>query len=332
VGVLEALTPALSRTREREKVTRSSAQGLRTSSLSLWERAGVRAARRALAGVLLACILPTHAITVTDDRRIAVDIPQPPQRIVSLLPSLTESVCVLQACGRLVGVDDYSNFPASVRALPHVGGLEDARIESIVALKPDLVLAPTSSRALERLQALGIRVLALEPRTLADVQRVLALLAPVLGSGDPASVWREIEQDLAAAARELPPGMRGTRVYFEVSSAPYAASESSFIGELLSRLGVRNIVPGTLGPFPRLNPEFVVRADPQWIMVADDDVSRLPSRPGWDRIRALRDGHVCVFTAAQGDVLVRAGPRLAEAARLMVHCLRGQSSAPGTTR
>src|SRR4029453_6170705 len=105
---------------------------------------------------------------------------------VSLLPSMAEFVCALDACGRLVGVDDYSNHPASVRALPHVGGLEDARGETIAPLKPDLVLAPTSSRALERLQSLGLKVLALEPRTFADVQRVLALLGPLLAARDAA--------------------------------------------------------------------------------------------------------------------------------------------------
>lgn len=288
--------------------------------------------RRWLALLLLAGAGCAHAVQVTDDRGVRVAFPQPPQRIVSLLPSLTEFVCVLQACARLVGVDDYSNHPPSVRALPHVGGLEDARIESIVALKPDLVLAPTSSRALDRLQGLGLKVLALEPRTFADVQRVLALLGPVLGRPDAPAVWRGIEQELAAAASELPPRLRGTRVYFEVSSAPYAASEASFIGELLARLGLRNIVPGALGPFPRLNPEFVVRADPDWILVADDDVTRLPSRPGWAGMRALREGHVCVFTQAQGDVLVRAGPRMAEAARLMVRCLRGELAAQGAAR
>src|SRR5688572_25539015 len=123
--------------------------------------------------LLLAAAAGAHALQVTDDRGTRVDFAQPPQRIVSLLPSLTEFVCALQACDRLVGVDDYSNHPAWVRSLPHVGGLEDARIESIVALKPDLVLVPTSSRALDRLQSLGLKVLALEPRTFADVQRVL---------------------------------------------------------------------------------------------------------------------------------------------------------------
>lgn len=275
--------------------------------------------------LLVALAFPTHAIQLTDDLGHRVAFDHPPQRIVSLLPSLTEFTCVLGACDRLVGVDDFSNFPASVRQLPHVGGLEDARVESIVGLRPDLVLAPTSSRALPRLQALGLKVLALEPRTFADVRRVLALLGPVLAARDAEQVWRDIEQGVDAAAKELPASLRGSRVYFEVSTAPYAAGTSSFIGELLARIGARNIVPASLGPFPKLNPEFVVRADPDVIMLAEEERgANIASRPGWRRLRAVRQGRICVFTRDEGDVLVRAGPRMAEGARLMVRCLQGR--------
>jgi iron complex transport system substrate-binding protein len=275
---------------------------------------------------LLFGLLPAaQALQLTDDLGHHVAFDRPPQRIVSLLPSLTEFVCVLGACERLVGVDDYSNHPASVRRIPHVGGLEDARVESIVGLRPDLVLVPTSSRALPRLQALGLKVLALEPRTFADVRRMLGLLGPVLAARDADAVWREIEQGVAAAASELPRPLRGTRVYFEVSTAPYAASESSFIGELLARIGARNIVPAALGPFPKLNPEFVVRADPDVIMLAEKEpAARIASRPGWHHLRAVRQHRICAFTPAEGDVLVRAGPRMAEGARLMVRCLQGR--------
>jgi iron complex transport system substrate-binding protein len=285
-------------------------------------------------GALLATFsFLAHAIQLSDDLHATTYFTRPPQRIVSLLPSLTESVCALGACERLVGVDDYSNFPERVRSLPHVGGLEDARVEAIVALQPDLVLVPTSSRALERLRALGVKVVALEPRTFADVRRVLALLGPLLAARDGEAVWREIEQGLAAAVRELPAPLRGTRVYFEVSSSPYAASEASFIGELLARLGVRNVVPAALGPFPRLNPEFVVRADPDVIMLAEDErIGSLATRPGWQRMRAVREGRICAFTEGEGDVLVRAGPRMAEAARLMVRCLRGDLQARSGAR
>jgi iron complex transport system substrate-binding protein len=211
-----------------------------------------------------------------------------------------------------------------VRKLPHVGGLEDANIESIVALKPDVVLLAASSRALGRLEGLGLKVVALEPKTLADVQRVIGKVAQILGSDQAPRLWAQINTGVDAAARELPRELRGTRVYFEVNSAPYAASEASFIGELLARIGAANVVPGRLGPFPKLNPEFVVRADPQVIMVSDRNAQALKTRPGWDRIQAVREGRVCMFTAEQGDVLVRPGPRMAEGAQLMVQCLTGR--------
>jgi iron complex transport system substrate-binding protein len=293
------------------------------SSLSPWERAGVRA-RAALAGVLLFLSTLSHAVQAIDDRGLRVELPRPPQRIVSLMPSLTETVCALGACARLVGVDDYSDWPLSVKSLPHVGGLEDARVESIVALKPDLVLAPTSSRALPRLQALGLPVIALEPRTLRDVRRVLQVLGPVLAAGDADELWQKINRDVRLAALRLSPRQRGTRVYVEVGSTPFAASEGSFIGELLERLGTQNIVPASLGVFPQLNPEFVVRADPQVILIGRDDAPGLRSRPGWSRIAALRSGRVCALEVDQVNVLMRAGPRLGEAAQLLVECLEGR--------
>ena len=120
----------------------------------------------------------------------------------------------------------------------------------------------------------------------------------------------------------MPQRARGTRVYFEVNGAPYAAGESSFIGETLSRLGARNVVPAALGPFPKINPEFVVRADPDLIMVGDATFAGMAQRPGWSKMRAIRENRVCVFTPAQSDVMVRPGPRMAEAARDMVACLQ----------
>lgn len=269
----------------------------------------------------MATLAQAAPITVVDDRGHTVTLIQPPQRIVSLLPSLTETVCALGACERLVGVDRYSNWPASVVPLQGVGGGLDPNIEAIVALRPDVVLMATSSRAQARLESLGLKVVALEPKTYADVQRVLGKVGQVLGVADAQQVWRVIEAGVQAAAQSLPAAARGTRVYFEVNSGPYAAGPSSFIGETLARLGAGNIVPAALGPFPKLNPEFVVRADPDLIMVGARSAEGLAARPGWSQMRALRDGRLCRFDAAQSDVLIRPGPRMAEAARLMAGCL-----------
>ena len=267
-----------------------------------------------------------HAVVLRDDRQIEVTIAKPPQRIVSLLPSLTETVCALGQCDKLVGVDRYSNWPESIAKLPRMGGGIDPNIESVVAAKPDLVLMATSARGAERFTSLGLTVLALEPRSHADVQRVMRIVAqaldvPVVESD---RVWRHIDAAVNAAAQSIPAQAKGQRVYFEVSRAPYGASESSFIGETLQRLGARNILPASLGPFPKINPEFVVRAEPDLIMVGDSNFADMTTRPGWQNMRAMRTQRVCHFKSEESDVLVRAGPRMAEAARLMAKCLTGK--------
>ena len=276
---------------------------------------------RSLLALLWLGASAAQALQVTDDRGVTLNFAQAPQRIVSLLPSLAETVCELGHCARLVGVDRYSNYPASLQKLPQVGGGLDPNIEAIVALKPDVVLMAKSSRAGERLEALGLKVLALEPKTHADVQRVLLKLGQLLEVPDAQRVWRAMDAGVSAAAQSLPARLRGARVYFEVNQGPYAASEASFIGETLTRLGVTNIVPAKLGPFPKLNPEYIVRANPDLIMVGQDSADGLTQRPGWSSIRAVREHRVCVFPAEQANVLVRPGPRMAEAARLMAQCL-----------
>jgi iron complex transport system substrate-binding protein len=282
--------------------------------------------RIALGVLVLQASAVQAAIEVRDERGVVVSLAAPPRRIVALLPSLTESVCALGACERLVGVDRYSNSPASVRALPQVGGGLDPNVEAILALRPDVVLLAKSSRVTQRLEALGLKVVALEPKNHADVRRVLDALGTVLGTGDAQHVWRAIDASVSAAAQSVPASARDVRVYFEVNSGPYAAGESSFIGETLQRLGVRNIVPAALGPFPKLNPEFVVRADPDVIMVSARSGVGMEQRPGWSAIRAVREGRVCRFDADAADVLVRPGPRMGEAARLMAGCLVGQGA------
>lgn len=276
--------------------------------------------------LLLAIALPAQAVEIKDDLGQTTVIAAPPQRIVSLLPSLTETVCELGACARLVGVDRYSNFPVQVNALPKLGGMDDTNVELIASLKPDVVLVAVSSRVAERLRALGLKVVALEPRSYRDVQRVLGIVGQVLGVSDAQRIWRHIEAGVAAAAGSVPAAARGIKVYYEVASGLYAAGESSFMGETLTKLGAGNIIPASLGPFPKINPEFVVKANPGLIMIGERGSEGLAERPGWNRIDAVRRGRICVFKAEEGDILSRPGPRMAEAAQIMAKCLREKAA------
>lgn len=266
-----------------------------------------------------------RAVEITDDRGTLLSFAQPPKRIVSMLPSLSESVCALNQCQRLVGVDRYSNYPDELKSLPKLGGGMDPNIEAIVALKPDLVLVAGSSRFIEKLETLGLKVVALETKNHADVKRVLRVLGSLFAVPDAQGadrLWRVIDSSVAAASQSLSARAKTARVYFEASPGPYAASEASFIGETLNRLGVKNVVPARLGPFPLLNPEYVVRANPDVIMIGNRSMVHAQAYPGWKSLKAVQGKQVCVFSDDEADVLVRPGPRMAEAARLMAKCLQ----------
>lgn len=281
--------------------------------------------RAALSGLMLLAIAPVLSaapIVITDDRGVRIELDEPPQRIVSLLPSLTESVCALGACQRLVGTDRFSDWPAEVEALPKLGGFEDVQVERLYALRPDVVIAAESTRVIARLESLGLKVVALEPRSLGDAQRAITLLGQLLElPGETEALLARIDAQVNAAIDRVPAEWRGARAYFEISSAPHAAGESSFIGELLSALGLDNIVPASLGPFPKLNPEFVVREQPELILGSEQALSEMGERPGWGALTALKGGHACSFREKQHDVLVRPGPRLGEAAGILADCI-----------
>jgi iron complex transport system substrate-binding protein len=282
------------------------------------------------AALWLALIAPvTQAqITLRDDRGVTLRLAASPQRIVSLLPSLTESVCALGACERLVGTDRFSNAPPSMITLPKLGGVEDAQIERIVALRPDIVLVSASARVIDRLEALGVKVVALESRNHADVDRTLTLLARLLDLPEAADrVRAQIERDMRDAIARVPVALRGKRVYFEVDATPFAAGPASFIGETLARLGLANAIPQSLGPFPKLNPEYVVRIQPDIVMAEERSLAQMPKRPGWMALRALREHQSCGFSSGRYEVLVRPGPRMGEAALVLADCLQSIAKA-----
>jgi iron complex transport system substrate-binding protein len=283
--------------------------------------------RRLIQSILSGLLCWAHGagaqIHVHDSRNVVHTFAAPPQRIISLLPSLTETVCVLGACQRLIGVDQYSNWPSQVNNLPKLGGLEDMQIERIVALNADVILSGRSARVIEHLESLGQRVLVFESQTHEDVQRSLAALATLMGNPDIGRMqWAELQAQIKAASARVPKRLLGKRVYFEVASTPYAAGAASFIGQTLAQLGLDNIVSTQLGPFPKLNPEFVVRAQPYIVMAEAKDLRTMPNRPGWRAMDAISAQRMCGFAQPVYEVLIRPGPRIGEAASLLADCLQ----------
>ncbi len=280
-----------------------------------------------LVGACLLCLTHAWAQTeVRDDTGRPTLFQTPSQRIVSLLPAITEMVCELGACERLVGVDRHSNHPASVRGLPRLGGLEDTPLESLLKLQPDLVLVAGSARLLPRLQSLGLRVMVFEPRDPQDTERMARSLSLALTGSSAAWTAYEQRQQQAwqALTQRTDPRRAQAAVYVEVGEGPYVASDISFIGEGLRRAGLRAAVPGHWGPFPRLSPEWVWRASPDWIVLGST-ATPVQRRPGWGQLAAVQAGRVCVLTPEQMDTLVRPGPRLHEGIGAVVSCMQAKT-------
>lgn len=281
--------------------------------------------RVAIAAIALALVSGTVSaaapVVVVDDLGREVRLAAAPQRIVSLVPSHTETVCALGACDRLVGRDAWSDHPRSVLALPDLGSAFAPDLEAIVALRPDLVLVDEYSGAVEALAPLGLVVFAGTPQRLEEVFDMVDRLGRLLGAATEAALLQgRLRGELDGVAAVVAGRPRPT-VFYEIDPSPYSVGPDGFIGTLIELAGGANVVPPELGDFPLVDPEFVVAADPQVIVLADApygiDLAALRARPGWSSIAAVREGRVFELTQAQSDVLSRPGPRVGEALMLL---------------
>jgi iron complex transport system substrate-binding protein len=227
---------------------------------------------------------------------------------------------------RVVGVDDNSDYPADAKKLPKLGALYDPRVEQILALAPDLVLASEAGPAPERLAQLGLVVWAGSATRLDDVYRVVETVGQLVGKGSEAAAlarrMRAEVEEVARGARALP----RVRVYDELDPTPYTVGPGSFVGTLLDLAGGDNVIPAGLGDFPRISSELVIARDPE-VMIGLSLTDAL-RRPGWSSITAVKRGAVETLTSAEQGLVSRPGPRLAEGLSVLVRHLHRSPAAP----
>lgn len=276
--------------------------------------------------ILLLCLLSGLTLaqypkTLRDDLGRQVTLSAAPQRLVSMIPSASETLCAVGVCNHLVGVDTYSNWPPELARTARVGSLFDASPERIVALKPDLVIVSIYSKLHEVLEQAGVATFAVNAETYDDIFRTTQLLGEVVGVPQAAQqlvarIRREVYQaeTRALASQERP------SVYLEIDPTPYSAGPDSFLGSLLTRARGLNIIPRELGLFPQISPELVLQRNPQVIVVAHPQ-GGLAQRPGWGRLRAVQNNRVCSLTPEQTDLVSRPGPRVAQAIDLLYRCI-----------
>ncbi|MGV3624809.1 MAG: ABC transporter substrate-binding protein [Archangium sp.] len=236
-------------------------------------------------------------------------VQQPATRVVTLAPSLTETVIALDATGSLVGVSRFCEFE-EVKALPKLGGFNDISVETVVALKPGLVVvqkAPANQKAVETLARLGIPVLALTLTTVDDVAVAMKALGRALGREAAADQLVKSLAEARAAARAQQPAKK-KRVLFVYGFSPLVvAGPGSFAHELLEDCGAENAAKKAPTPYPTYSMEKVVTLVPDVIVDAAD------VREGREALEKLAPLKKAKWVDLPTKDLLHPGPALAKA-------------------
>ncbi|MDR5709895.1 MAG: ABC transporter substrate-binding protein [Armatimonadota bacterium] len=262
-----------------------------------------------LAGLLAGTVWGAGPVRVVDALGQNLVFPTPPHRIVSLAPSVTEILYAIGAQALVVGVSGADDYPSEVRRKPKVGGVQ-LDYERLAALRPDLVVGILSlQRAnLERLRALGYRVLALDPRSVVDTHEAILLLGRVTGRVENA---RRVVDGMQGRterirARVLRSASR-PRVFVEVWDQPFlTAGRGTFVHDLLELAGGVNVFRDLAG-WPEVSEEEILRRNPEVILLLHPGRNRVLQRPAWRVLPAVRSGRIHVLNPSW---VTRPGPRL----------------------
>lgn len=263
---------------------------------------------------------------------VAPSLAAPPQRVVSLGPSLTAIFLELGASDLLVGADERSlRMLPEVRGLPVVGGLFNPSLESIVSLGPDLVaLVPGAEQRnlQERLGALGIDVVALPNTSFEELLRSIEVLGGRVGRGKQARARVEEIREAFRRAEVDGLGAEALRGVWVLQRDPlFVVGAGSFLDRMLAVAGVVNLAAEFDSPYPRVSVEWLIDAAPQLILDASEGGG--PALDYWSRwpsLPAVTSGGVVDVEAAQ---LTLPGPRVdAALARLLSLLAPRRGTAP----
>ncbi len=272
------------------------------------------------------CSSNTTPVPLTDDLGRALNIKGVPQKIVSLAPSNTEILFALGLGSKVVGTDDYSDYPAAATTLPHVGSAYPSfNIEAITSLKPDVVVAfgYTLPDYVTKIESLGIPVVVLAPKDVNGVISDITLVGKITGATSQAKMLTTSMQNSLNTIEDKIKGVSTPRVLWEfdgtVPSSPWVAGPGSFNDSLITLAGGQNI--GASGPASswQMGTEAIIQADPQ-IIILDDyqfgtSVESVSARPGWSVITAVKNN--AVYPITDSNLTDRPGPRVIDGLQLL---------------
>jgi len=248
-----------------------------------------------------------------------IQLPQKPQRIISLGPSATEIVAALGAMDSLVGVTTADDYPPEVANIEKVGGMDNPSLEKILSLEPDLVLAVFGNpmTLIENLKAQKVPVFGLNPQTVEEVLQDVGKVGNLIGEPEKA---QEITLDIQKTIDFLKSKRTETstlpKVYLETwpQEPYYTFGAGTFGDDLISLAGGENIASSIDEPYPALSTDYILFENPDCIVLAymvQDAQQSLESRKGWQNINAVIDNRILV--PKDPNVYLRPGPRIKEA-------------------
>ncbi|HEV7763443.1 MAG TPA: helical backbone metal receptor [Thermoanaerobaculia bacterium] len=248
---------------------------------------------------------------MTDGLGRAVVLPARIERVVTLAPNLTEMIFALGAQAKIVGTDDYSNFPDAARKLTKVGGMQP-NVEKIAALKPDLVIASSEGNhpaLAPALAAAGIALYVVRTDRLNEIAPAMMRVGELLDAPRTADAVRELERDIAAQKRTR---AKKLRVMFAVWVDPlYVGGRETFTDDLLTLAGAENAV--LVKGWPQYSLESLLASPPDMILYPRGAVTPQQIAALQKRVPELK----AQIVAVDEDIFQRPGPRVAQAARAL---------------
>ena len=265
-------------------------------------------------------------IQVEDALGRTVVLQHPATRVVSLAPHITEVVFAAGAGEQLVGAVSYSDYPEAAKEIPRVGSYDTVSYETLVALKPDLVLAwheGNGEEVIARLESLGLKVFVSEPRQLEDVADSLRAVGQLTGNEETAEAAALKFSQRLAQLRNTYSGEKEVSVYYQIWDEPLLTLNGDhLISDVVRLCGGRNVFAGAVTLVTRISVESVIRADPQVIIASGMDKARpewLDDWREWSSMTAVENNQLYFVPP---DVLQRHTPRITEGASLLCEALQ----------
>jgi iron complex transport system substrate-binding protein len=282
-----------------------------------------------IAILFLFCGSDLHGqIAVTDDLQRIITLPAPAKQVVSLAPSITETLFAIDAGDQVAGVTDYCNYPPKAKTKHRVGGVINPSIETIISLKPDLIIVSMEGNVREdfnTLVDLGVPVFVTNPRTFEGIHKSIRDIGALTGRREQAArlVWsmRKREDSIKAFSKE-----EKKKTLCIVSLQPLiVVGSKTFLSELLDLAGARNVAGSMPSTYPAISREAVIKQNPEVIIVMSDAVSNtedlVSHYPEWKQLDAVRDARVFRIDS---DLVSRPGPRAIDALATLFHLLHGE--------